>query len=284
VKHVGKGSTQVNSPLRRQDGTGIVAPPGSMGPTGPAGADGVDGADGAPGPPGADGAPGAPGADGPPGPTGPAGADGAPGLDGAPGVDGATGPTGPPGATGDMGPAGPTGPTGATGPTGPTGATGATGAAGATGATGASAALAGTRALQPVATSVAAGTLYFVTDEMALEFSNALVWAPYQEPPGFYNAGNSGTALTLNWLNGRKQRLVLTGNVTLTLSNPVDGARHLLHLGTGAGGFTVTWPAAVLWPGGVAPTITAAASKADLVVLIYSASAAKYYAAISAAY
>lgn len=105
-----------------------------------------------------------------------------------------------------------------------------------------------------------------------------------QGPPGpsaqngpFYDAGNSGAALTVNWQNGPEQRLVMTGNCTFTLSNPSDGQQTVLLISTGAGGFTGTWPAAVLWPGGVAPVLTATASKVDIIKLIYSVTSAKYY-------
>jgi hypothetical protein len=126
-----------------------------------------------------------------------------------------------------------------------------------------------------------AHTGYAAVDALGYQISGVAIDT---EPVGFFDAGNSGAALTLDFANGRKQRLVLTGNVTLTLSNPVDGARYLLHVGTGAGAFTATWPAAVLWAGGVAPVITAAAGKVDLVVLIYSATTGKYYGAVSQAY
>jgi hypothetical protein len=142
----------------------------------------------------------------------------------------------------------------------------------------------GTRASQPAAASVPIGELYFVTDEWTLERNNGSSWDPYNEFPTFYNAGNTSTALTLDWTNGRKQRCVLTGNVTFTLSNPTDGARYIINISTGTGGFTVTWPAAVLWSGGVTPTITATASKHDVVILIYDATAAKYYGVISQNY
>lgn len=107
---------------------------------------------------------------------------------------------------------------------------------------------------------------------------------PTEGVAAFVDAGNSGSALTINFTTGRRQRFVLTGNVTLTLSNPSDGARYLLNIGTGAGSFTVTWPASVSWPGGVTPTVTATASKTDLVVLVYNANTSKYYASISQAY
>lgn len=79
--------------------------------------------------------------------------------------------------------------------------------------------------------------------------------------------GNSGTALTINFNNGPAQAFTLTGNVTLTLSNVQAGGSYLIRIMTGAGGFTVTWPAAVKWPSGTTPTITATASKVDLVNL-----------------
>lgn len=142
----------------------------------------------------------------------------------------------------------------------------------------------GLRSAQPLATATAIGYLYYVTDEYLLERSNGTTWDSYSQPNAFYNAGNSSTALTIDWLNGREQRLTMTGNCTFTLSNPVDGQRTLLHLSTGAGAFTGTWPAAVLWPGGAAPVLTVTASKVDLIVLVYSSTTSKYYGAFQQNY
>lgn len=144
--------------------------------------------------------------------------------------------------------------------------------------------LRGTRAAQPAANTVPIGSLYFVTDEWTLERSDGSSWQDYNEKQGFYNAGNTSTALTLDWTNGRKQRCVMTGNVTFTLSNPTDGARYIVNISTGAGSFTATWPASVLWPGGSAPVITPGASKHDEIILIYDSTAAKYYGAFSQNY
>lgn len=100
-----------------------------------------------------------------------------------------------------------------------------------------------------------------------------------------FNAGNSGTSKTIDWNDGNEQLLTLTGNVTLTLSNPGDGGRYVLLLDQdGTGGRTVTWPAAVLWPGNVAPTITATASHGDLVTLIYRSTLGKYQASLNQDY
>lgn len=90
--------------------------------------------------------------------------------------------------------------------------------------------------------------------------------------------GNSGTAKTIDWNAGNHQKLTLTGNCTLTLNNPKDGARYLLNIfQDGTGGRTITWPADVVWPAGVAPTLTATAGKMDLIVLVFDATTTKYY-------
>lgn len=94
-----------------------------------------------------------------------------------------------------------------------------------------------------------------------------------------YNAGNSGTALTINWENGNDQELTLTGNVTLTFSNPTNGGRTSLIIHTGSGGFTVTWPSSVSWSGGTAPVITSTASKMDLIAFHYVGSVSEYIGA-----
>lgn len=75
--------------------------------------------------------------------------------------------------------------------------------------------------------------------------------------------GNSGSGtVTVDWNNGNYQTLTLTGSPTIAFSNGQAGARYLLKIKTGAGGFSVTWPT-VTWlrPGGTAPVVPVAASK-----------------------
>ncbi|OGR53529.1 MAG: hypothetical protein A2049_02050 [Elusimicrobia bacterium GWA2_62_23] len=99
-----------------------------------------------------------------------------------------------------------------------------------------------------------------------------------------YNNGSSGTAKTLDWLNGNKQVLTLTGNVTLTFSAPAGkAASFLLRLvQDGAGGRTVVWPAAVKWRGGVPGRLSTAANAVDIISLYYSGT--NYYACASTSY
>jgi hypothetical protein len=96
--------------------------------------------------------------------------------------------------------------------------------------------------------------------------------------------GNSSTADTIDWNSGNEHMSTLTGNVTYTFSNPVNGGRYVLVLATGAGSFSATWPATVLWPGGATPTITTTASKVDVCTFIYVSSVTKYYGACSQNY
>lgn len=92
-----------------------------------------------------------------------------------------------------------------------------------------------------------------------------------------FNAGNSGTALTLNSSNANWQKITLTGNVTLTITapgNPWPLTLYLIQDATGSR--TVTWPASVKWAGGTAPTLTTTASKTDIICLRWDGSATFY--------
>lgn len=80
---------------------------------------------------------------------------------------------------------------------------------------------------------------------------------------------NTGTAYTINIANGTVQILTLTGNCTFTFPTATAGKGFTLLLRQdGTGSRTVTWPAAVKWPGGTAPTITSTASKMDKYVFV----------------
>lgn len=104
--------------------------------------------------------------------------------------------------------------------------------------------------------------------------------------PAFVDDGNSGTADTIDWgsLSTASHKSTLTGNVTYTFSNPVNGGRYVLLIDTGAGSFTAAWPASVLWAGGSTPTITTTGSKVDICVFTYYSSTSKYYGACSQNY
>jgi hypothetical protein len=177
---------------------------------------------------------------------------------------GGNGEMGPPGPQGDRGPAGPMGPPGADGPDGADGPPGPPGAVGATGAAGS--------VVGPGATTAHRMASFADTTGNLLEQS-VLVYAPRVDD------GNSGTAITIDLSLANDHTITLTGNVTITLTNPVDGGRYSFEIKTGAGGFTVTWPGNVKWPAGTAPVISTGASKVDFVSMIYTGT--NYYGAFA---
>lgn len=122
--------------------------------------------------------------------------------------------------------------TGATGATGGTGSSGSAGAAGSTGATG------GTGATSIVAEN---------------------------------DSGNSGSTLTVSFASFPNQLITMTASCTFTFSNPTNGATYNLRIVQGgSGSYTVTWPGAVKWVGGTAPTLSTTVGKVDIVTLFYN--------------
>lgn len=85
--------------------------------------------------------------------------------------------------------------------------------------------------------------------------------------------GNSGTSDTIDWSTSNKQKSTLTGNCTFTFSAPPGPCSLLLKLvQDGTGSRTVTWPAAVHWSGGSAPTLTTTLNKVDVITFYYDGS------------
>lgn len=69
---------------------------------------------------------------------------------------------------------------------------------------------------------------------------------------------------------GAVHKVVLAGNRTLAVSNVVAGQPFVVILNQdGNGNRTVTWWANILWPSGVAPTLSAGANKQDVFGFIY---------------
>lgn len=101
----------------------------------------------------------------------------------------------------------------------------------------------------------------------------------------YFDAGNSGTAITLNLTNGNVQKLTLTANCTVTLAGPAAGAMRsltLLVFQDATGSRTITWPASVKWGDAGAPILTLAASKMDIVSLFTVDGGMTWYGALGA--
>ena len=80
--------------------------------------------------------------------------------------------------------------------------------------------------------------------------------------------GNTGTAATINFESANFFSATSTAATTWAFSNPVasgDFGGFVLEL-TNGGAYTQAWPAAVDWPAGTAPTLTA--SGKDILVFV----------------
>lgn len=76
----------------------------------------------------------------------------------------------------------------------------------------------------------------------------------------------AGAAYTVSLSDGTVFILTLNAGCTFTFPSPSPGKSFLVQLKQDAvGSRTVTWPASVLWPSGVTPTITTLANKTDIV-------------------
>lgn len=81
-----------------------------------------------------------------------------------------------------------------------------------------------------------------------------------------------GTTQTIDFVNGSIQKMNLgsaTGDVTVTLSNPVQGAVYKIFLIQGATPRDVIWPASVKWPQAQKPILSIGNSDIDIVELYY---------------
>lgn len=82
----------------------------------------------------------------------------------------------------------------------------------------------------------------------------------------------SGTTETIDFDLGNKVILDLTsttGDITLTLNNPIAGAEYRIKIIQHATVRTITWPAAVFWPQAEEPSQFSQNSWVDMVILDY---------------
>jgi hypothetical protein len=89
---------------------------------------------------------------------------------------------------------------------------------------------------------------------------------------------NSSTAITLALTNGTVQIITLTGNATITMPTATAGKSFIIMLKQDAtGSRSVTW-STVKYPSGTAPTITATASRMD--ILSFFADGTNWYGTV----
>jgi hypothetical protein len=99
---------------------------------------------------------------------------------------------------------------------------------------------------------------------------------------GAQSIAASTAATTVDMSSGNVQNITLTASTTLTLSNATVGTYIMKLIQGGSGSYTVTWPAAVIWSGGTAPTLTTTVGKVDIVTLVFDGT--NYYGTYSLNY
>lgn len=97
---------------------------------------------------------------------------------------------------------------------------------------------------------------------------------------GSYSAWVTATdqsTVTFDLSNGNKQRVTLTDNRSLALSNVQNGHVFLIAIiQDGSGGHTPTWFSTIAWAGGSEPTVTTTGGKASVFMFIQT-STDNYY-------
>ena len=96
--------------------------------------------------------------------------------------------------------------------------------------------------------------------------------------------GNTGATPNINYASGTFVTATLDQSATFTFSSPPSGELYsfALQLTNGAGGpFTVTWPAAVKWPGGSTPVRTTTDGRMDVYAFYTADGGTNWYGAIS---
>lgn len=107
--------------------------------------------------------------------------------------------------------------------------------------------------------------------------ATAVITTTGQFDTGFFDNGNCGASDTISWNAGMVEYSTLTAaTCTYTFTNPITGTWYTLQVIQDAmGGRLVTWPGTVVWDGGVAPTLSTAASAKDVCEFFWDGTA--YY-------
>jgi len=288
--------------IQGQGFQGAQGSPGTQGPQGPAGSQGAQGAAGNQGLQGTTGSQGVQGATGSQGNQGFQGLTGTQGTQGVPGVQGTTGSQGAqgfqgtqgtqgtqgaagnqgfqglPGAQGNSGSQGPQGSQGSQGVQGATGSQGNQGFQGSTGSQGSQGA-SGTPTASEISDATTVGrNLLTLTNPSAVGFpridtGNTVTFrtsAEVRDDLGYVSLTTLATtgSVVINCSTTVGAILSLTGNVTLSTTNDVNGTRLAIWIRGQSSGFTITWWSGIKWPGGVAPTLPTVTGRIITVVLI----------------
>lgn len=125
----------------------------------------------------------------------------------------------------------------------------------------------------PVADGSGGQDMTYTAGKNANLFDNNLIRASLKDYAEKVNALGSITgSATVDVTLGNVVTATLTGSTTLSLSNPSPTANAcsvtLILTQGGTGSYTITWPGAVKWAGGTAPTLTTTVGGVDIIMLV----------------
>jgi hypothetical protein len=101
---------------------------------------------------------------------------------------------------------------------------------------------------------------------------------------GLYDNGNSGSAATVNWLNGDRQLITISASTTLSWSNAQSGQiMTLIMKENTTGNYSITLPTGK-WPSGTATTWGTASASINTLTAMYDGVASQYLYQGSASY
>jgi len=94
---------------------------------------------------------------------------------------------------------------------------------------------------------------------------------------GLHDNGSSGSAYTVNWMNGDRQRINITASTTLAFSNAQTGQVLTLFMHeNGTGDYSITLPT-MQWPASTVTTWTTTACAVNSFTAMYDGTASAYY-------
>jgi hypothetical protein len=101
---------------------------------------------------------------------------------------------------------------------------------------------------------------------------------------GLYDAGSSGSAIAINWLNGDRQKVTVDASTTVSFTNAADGQILTLLLKNAASGvFSVTLPT-MKWTASTATTLGTTSGCINTITCMYDATGSQYLAQAGASY
>ena len=97
--------------------------------------------------------------------------------------------------------------------------------------------------------------------------------------PIFYDEGAENGAFTIDWTNGKYQKVTITGvALNITFTEPTNPGVYILMIVQGDADDTLDWEHEISpkWPGGVEPTLSTGAADVDFISFFFDGTTTYY--------